>query len=162
MKKYGKFASAGLFVILGIFILLQYQNCGNSSTSSNTSAVGPSGLTYTVTLTVTPTSFAEGSAVPIQVNVVSSGSEQTSAVIGYLQNGTTKAELCQVYSQGPSVNYTNSTCNASHITQKGPVSLYVDILDPNFPINEFMIDCVPQSGGVLPPGCAGNFQVTVQ
>jgi len=161
MKKYGKGVSIGLFLILGGFVLLQYQNCGNSSSSSNTSAVGLSGLTYIVTLTPSITSVPPNSPVNLNVNVQSSGSEQTYTVIGYVANGV-KQGLCKVPSPGPSTNYTVTTCTPSFPSSlAGPVNLYVDILDPNFPPNEYMIECT-SAYGPLVAGCAGTYSITVQ
>lgn len=158
MNKYGKFASAGLFVILGIFILLQYQNCGNSSTTSNSSAVGPSGLTYTVTLTPQAPTVSRNTQTEIVVQVQSSGPELMGAIVGYEVNGV-KNPLCNLQSQGgPSEGWTNPSCRPS-FSQDGTYNLYVDVIDTSgqFPPNEFMIDCSPP----LVAGCQGTYTINV-
>jgi len=158
MKKHGKYVTASLFVILGIFVILQYQNCGNSSTNGNLSQVGPAGIAYTVTLTPNPASLLHGSGTTLQVRVQSTGLELTGAAIGYIQNGQ-KIQVCFVESGVPSQDWTNSICHPTFPTA-GTYPLYVDILDPNFPPTEPMLDC-NQYGQALLAGCQGTFVLQV-
>jgi hypothetical protein len=157
MKKYGKFASVGLFVFLGIFILLQYQNCGNSSSSSGSSSVGLDGISYSLTTTVqSPVSHLSPS--PITVQVVSSASVQINVLIGYFLGGK-KQLLCTDPSPGGATNW-QASCTTNGIPV-GTQTLYVDVIDPQFSPNDNnpAFDC---SGNALVPGCAGTYQITVQ
>jgi len=161
VKKYGKFVSIVLFAILGAFVLLQYQNCGNSSSNTNTTPVGPAGIAYTITLTPTPGTITHGSRSTLQLRVQSSGIENIVAVIGQLVNGVTKSQLCTVQPNSPSVDWTLPTCSPT-FNQAGNISLYVDLYDPNYPPSEYMADCSQMNGLPVGPGCQGTFNLLVQ
>jgi hypothetical protein len=155
VKKYTKVASFFLFAALAVFILFQYQNCGGNNNNNNWSAVGPSGVSYMVTMTPPATATHGNNPVQVIVRVQTSGPESLIVRIGTIVNGN-KNEICSIPTSGPVTDTQNLYCWPT-FPQAGVQTLYVDVGDPNFPSNTALLSCTN------PPiqGCIGTYTITV-
>ena len=152
-KKYGKGISIVLFIALGVFVMLQYQNCGNSSGTNNSSVVGPSGLSYSVVLTPQTTTPTHGNNPNDQLTVQVQVSAADNLIIktGYLSGGI-KNQWCLSDSPGP-VSNISVPCDP-FFPQAGVINMYVEV-DDTYGIELY---CTNNTT----PGCNGTYTLNVQ
>ena len=152
------------FVTLGILILLALVSqihCGSGNNSSSTAAtgtvtatgvVGPSGNTYSVTLTPSTSTPSVGSTITASITVTDSAAENLTINAGYYNSSGSQVPQCS-QSNGGSTSITISCVMGPFSTSENQ-ALYVDVFETGG-AEELACDVTGT------PGCSGTFEITV-